>query len=53
MLTFETPNAELGYSQADQSLGSECLDSLAFTLLVFLSVEWLAHQYLTARMRDD
>jgi len=52
MLAFETPHAQLGYRQADQCLRSESLDCLAFALIIFLSVEWLARQYFAARFED-
>ena len=52
MLAFETPHAQLGYRQADQRFRSKSLDCLAFALVIFLSVEWLARQYFVAKLED-
>lgn len=52
MLAFETPHAQLGHRQADQSFWSERIDCLAFALVILLSVERLARQYFAARFED-
>jgi hypothetical protein len=38
MLTFELPHPQFRDRQADQRFRSESLDSLALTLVIFLSI---------------